>query len=698
VDLTPEQNAIVAAPMGAKVFAYGIAGSGKTTAGAARLRSLLSSGIGGDSILVLTPQRTLQDPYLQAARSSEVTAGTPVVPATIGGLARRLCDWFWPLVSHSGAFSDPRRAPTFLTLETAQYYMAHIVRPLLDEGHFDSVTMDRNRLYSQILDSLNKSAAVGFSYTEIGSRLDAAWDGQPGQRRIYADAQDCASRFRTFCLQHSLLDFSLQLEMFWNVLWPEPQVRELLRGTYRHLIYDNVEEDVPRGHDLVREWIQDFSSALLIFDEQAGFRRFLGADVDSAWALRGLCDSHQPFTHSFVMSSLISNLENDLGAQIGARISSRSRTEPSTRATDGKALQIIRGRFYPEMLDAVVDRVRSLLAGAEVPASEIVVLAPFLSDALRYAITSRLEAAGVRWTTHRPSRSLRDEPAARALLTLAAIAHPRWGLRPAKYDVTHAFMIALGMDLVRAQLLTEIVYRTKEFSLSPFEQIQVAQQERITFAHGAHYSRLREWLAQYRDGESVPLDHFVRRLFGEVLSQPGFGLHSSLDAARITGNLVESARKFRLAMIPSAEESAGAAFDLGQEFVAMLDEGVLAALYLQSWKADSDDAVLVAPAHSFLMMNRPVTCQFWLEPGADGWFQRLDQPLTHTQVLSREWPVGRKWTYADEDQANTESLERLVRGLLRRCRESVALCISAVGEAGFEQRGRLLTAFQGLLA
>ena len=698
MNLSKDQEIIATAALDSKIFAHGIAGTGKTTAGAARLRSLLSQGVAGDSILVLTPQRTLQDPYLVVASSSEVAAGTPVLPATLGGLARRLCDWFWPLIAGAGVFADPPRLPTFLTHESAQYYMAHIVRPLLEQGYFESVTMDRSRLYAQMLDSLNKSAAVGFPSTEIGSRLDSAWEGQPSQRRIYADAQDCASRFRLFCLQHTLLDFSLQLEIFWTVLWPDPRVRKFLHETYRHLLYDNVEEDVPRAHDLVREWMPDLDSALLLFDHDAGYRRFLGADVDTGWDLRDLCDTRIEFSGTFVMSPPIQALEDTLGAVIGSRTQNRSRSLIAVGASDDGVVRFISCKFYPEMLDAVVENVRALLSAEDVQASEIVLLAPYLSDALRFAITSRLEAAGVPWRTHRPSRSLRDEPATRALLTLAAIAHPDWKMRPSKYDLAHAFMLGLGMDLVRAQLLAEIVYRLKDFSLSSFEQIQVQQQERITFVHGARYARLRDWLLAYQQAAPLPLDHFLRRLFGEVLSQPGFGMHRNSDAARVAGNLVESVHKFRLAMEPSTVDGAAVSFDLGKEYVDVLEEGVLAAQYLESWKSGGDQAVLVAPAYSFLMMNRAATFQFWLDPGSDGWFQLLDQPLTHTRVLSRGWPVGRKWTYADEDEANTESMQRLVRGLLRRCRKAVILCISGIGEAGFEQRGRLLTAFQGALA
>ncbi len=696
--LTPPQRAIVDAPLDGKIFAHGLTGSGKTTAGSERLRLLLSEGIAGDSILVLTPQRTLQEPYLRALRSPTIPAGTAVRPATLGGLARRACDLFWPLVPAEAGFAQPDEPPFFLTLESAQYYMARIVRPLLNGGRFDSVTMDRNRLYAQILDSLNKSAAVGFPHTQIGSRLDSAWVGEPGQRHIYADAQECASLFRAFCLEHNLLDFSLQLELFWTHLWPHPRVREYLQAVYRHLIYDNIEEDVPRAHDLTRQWLPSFESALLIYDEDAGFRQFLGADVGTAWSLRDCCDHLVSFSESLVMPPEVQELESSLGRAIDQTAqASGSRLSSHQTALPAAAFDVLSCHFYPELLNALVARIQSMLSSELAMPSEVVLLAPYLSDALRFAISSRLQSAGIPWTTHRPSRSLRDEPTTRALLVLAALAHPQWDVRPSPYDVALAFMLLLDMDLVRAQLLAGIVYRIRDFTLSSFEQIQSEKQERITYTYGNRYSGLRDWIAAYRDGPPQSLDHFLRRLFGELLSQPGYGLHNDLDGARVAGNLVESAYKFRLAMEPSLLESEGALRDLGRDYVTMLEEGVLAAQYLDSWQPGPEEAVLVAPAYSFLMMNRPAKYQFWLDPGSDGWFQRLDQPLTHTRVLSRSWPPDRKWTYADEEAANTDSMRRLTLGLLRRCQGRVILCISAVGEAGFEQRGRLLASFQSVL-
>jgi len=97
------------------------------------------------------------------------------------------------------------------------------------------------------------------------------------------------------------------------------------------------------------------------------------------------------------------------------------------------------------------------------------------------------------------------------------------------------------------------------------------------------------------------------------------------------------------------------------------------------------------------MSNRAVEVQFWLEVGSGGWWERLNQPLTHPYVLSRHWPRGRVWSDADEFNARQETLARLVLGLVRRCRRRVYLGISELGEEGYEQRGPLLQAFQRML-
>jgi hypothetical protein len=660
-----------------------------------RIRYLLALGVPGDSILMLAPQRSLQEPYLDLLYSPERIAGGEVTATTLGGgLARRVCDLFWPIAAEAGGFAHPDQPPVFLTLETSQYYMAHIVRPLLDEGYFESVTMDRNRLYSQILDNLNKAAIVGFPYTEIASRLDAAYFGDPAQRRVYEDAQDCAVRFREYCLQNNLLDFSLQLDIFSNILWPEEIVRDHLRRTYRHLVYDNVEEDSPRAHDILRSWLPEFDSAVLIYDEDGGYRRFLGSDPLTGLALNELCEGRFVLDVSFVMSEDIENLASSL-EQVILREPSAPETEPAA----GQGVGIIASRFYPELLDAVVAETKSLVEAGGVAPADIVIVSPFLSDALRFSVMNRLEAAGIPTRSHRPSRTLRDEPASQALLTLAALAHPAWELHPPRFDVAYALMQSIeGLDLVRAQLLSEIVYRSRELRLSSFDEITPEVQERITFVAGNRYSTLRDWLFAYRQGEELPFDHFLRKLFGEVLSQPGFGFHTDFDAVRVASSLVDSVQHFRQSLESTYLYQDGARFPhLGREYIQMLQDGVIAASYVEGWRSQDKDAVLVAPAYTFLMMNRPVAAQFWLDVGSSGWHQRLAQPLTHPYVLTREWEPGRVWTDADEVENSRRALARVISGLLHRCRARVYLCLAELGESGYEQRGDLLRAFQRVI-
>jgi hypothetical protein len=287
---------------------------------------------------------------------------------------------------------------------------------------------------------------------------------------------------------------------------------------------------------------------------------------------------------------------------------------------------------------------------------------------------------------------LREEPAARTLLTLAKVAHPQWGMSASKYDLAYALTASIAnFDLVRARLLVDIVYRNGQ--LQPFEQIQnEVVQERITFDLGNRYEQLRQWLDAYIQATPLPLDAFFSKLFGEVLSQPQFGFHDRYAAANTAANLMDSAREFRQTVSKIEPQ-----LDTAPEYVQMVDKGVIANLYIRDWANEKHDAVLIAPAYTFLLSNQPVDYQFWLNVGSTGWAQRVHQPLTHPYILSRQWTENRKWEDADEVAVNQETLAHLALGLIRRCRKKVYLGFSEFGEQGYEQRGALLLAVHSML-
>lgn len=709
--LTREQLEIITSPPHERIFLEGPAGTGKTTVGVERLVHLLESGIPGNDVLILVPQRALGKPYYSALYIPGLISGGLPNVITIGGLARRMVELFWPLISQRAGFDNPDQPPHFLTLETAQYYMAHLVHPLLEQGAFESVVIDRNRLYSQIIDNLNKAAINGYSHTEISQRLKSAWVGELAQLSIYEDAQQCATLFREYCLRHNLLDFSLQIEVFARFLWSEPLCQEYLHRNYRHLIADNIEENPTIAHDILRSWLPEFKSSLLIFDQDAGYRLFLGADPGEAYTLSTVCTQQMCFSESFVtnppLEALAAAVDQILrqettvdplqNASTSDKLSSHNVVEQALPDDPALAFYFSRTHYYPEMLDEVARQIADLVKDTGIPPGEIAVLAPFLSDALRFSLTYRLESYGIPVRSYRPSRALRDEPASQCLLTLAALAHPEWGIVPPRADIATTLLQAISdLDLVRARLLAEIVYRFKDGKpvLTAFDRITPIMRERISFTIGERYERLREWLRTYSEQPPIELDHFLARLFGEVLSQPGFGFHTDFKSSEVTANLIESVQKFRRATEQPQGESS---ISLGQEYFQMVQDGVIAAAYVQSMQEQPENAVFLAPAYTFLMQNRPVEYQFWLDVGSRSWFERIAQPLTHPYVLNRRWPVGHLWTQTEEDVSSRDSMGRLTLGLIRRCRGQIYLGLSQLNEQGFESRGPLLRVLDRVL-
>lgn len=689
LNLSSEQSALVNASLDQHIFLHGPAGAGKTTAGIHRLRRLVESGIPGGSILILAPQRALAAPYFREIQSLDFPASSQPDIVTLGGLSQRLIRLFWPMIAKQAGFSHPTKPHTFLTYETAQFFMHRIAQPLINSGYFEAVTLDQNRIYTQILDNLNKSAVVGFPVEEIGPRLLSAQSENPSQPRLYADAYECALQFRHYCLKNNLLDYSLQIDVFHNHLWRSILCQKYFFGHYQHLIFDNIEEDVPVTHDLVAEWLPNMQSSLLIFDNDAGFRSFLGADATSAWSLTKHVDRVVEFPQNRVAAPDLMDFSESLSLQI------KHQKHKKLPATIGLRVEINHHRFLPQMVNWVAESVRSLVQDQRVPEEEIVILVPFLSDTLDFYLSNQFEQIGIACSSRRPSRSLQDAPFIRCLLTLAKLAHPHWNMPVSLLELRSAFLqLFRGVDLVRIDLLCRIVYRTQKNSyFSIFQEIRPEIQKRLTPLLGEQYTHFLDWLGIYQSAPSEELEGFISRLFSELLIQPGFNFEADYDAVNQVSRLIESIQKFQLAFFSVKSDNATPP---GVEYIHSVELGLISAQYITEWVNRQQNAVEIAPAFTFLMENRPAAYQFWLDIGSPGWWERLYQPLTHPAVLSRHWQPGRIWGDADEMLYTEAQLSRITRGLSLRCRNKIFMSYLMLDERGGEQRGMFLSALRRL--
>ena len=694
IRLTVRQTEIVNTPVESKIFLEGIAGAGKTTLGVHRLRHLINAGIPPNSILVLVPQKGLALPYYREIRNPRRRAGADVTIATLGSLARHVIELFWPIAVDHLSKTDPYRRPVFLSLEMVQYTMFKVIGPEIEKNNlFASLRIKAGRLYSQIVDNLNKAALVGFPAAEFEARLRAASPENLEQRHIFADAQRCANLFREHCVDNNLLDFSLQIELFKHLCTLESP-RAYLKGRFSTLIVDNIEEDTPTTHDLLLDWLPSSHSSLVISDTDAGYRRFLGADEVNAQKLKKACDSHFRLDDTRVMNA---NVQSLFAALSG--VMSDEEVPVTGRSGKGEAHEAVafprstESKFHTQMLDWVADQVGNLLHKEKVRPEEIVILAPILTDSLRFSLGQRLEQRDVPFYTLRPSRPLHEEPPAKAMMTIARLAHPQWKLDPpSQFDLIQMLMVAIeGMDLGRATLLADkLGFQGHLRSFAEWQDRSL--RARVSEVLGARYDELRTWIEAYVASDPDPIDIFFRRLFGELLSQKNFGFHSGVDAGRIVANLIESARTFRQTLARIDIDA-----NAGQEYGSIVTAGLMAEQSPPPDWRKSPDAVLIAPAYTFLLSNRAVDYQFWLSVDSQAWGRRILQPLTQPYVLSRQWPPNQVWTDAHERANSQEMLFHVVTGLLKRCRRKVFVGYSQFDDRGYERVGPLRESLDFLL-
>ena len=662
------------------LFLSGPASSGKTSASLLRLQNILENP--QESTLILVPQRSLAEPFHQFLRELGIAEGDQVSIQTMSSLVRRMISLFWPIIASHQVFEHPYEEPRFLTLETSQYYMAKIVDPMIDQGRFNNITLPLNRLYSQIIDNLNKSALVGFPHTEIGQRLSSAFIGEAARQNVFSDVQNAVDQFRGYCLQNNLVDYSLQVELFCNILWSNQTFQKYITNQYDHLIYDNSEEDPPYVHNIIAQWLPSLKSTLIIHDDQAGYRSFLGADPISSLTLEKLCQQSLVTTRNYVSSEPIQELRDCL------------RDLKNCQPTQGLIDKTIgfpekRLCFFPELLEEVtheIEVIRALPGGDQ---KKIAILTPYISDSLRFSLSHSLETIGVQVSIQKPSSSLTQDPVIKTLIILSKFAHPTWEIRVSYLDAAVALTNAIeGLDLNRAHLLLGDFDQHNPYLTALPEGVP---SERIPSDLIERYTGLRDWLLSSDPAE--PVHSFLSRLFGEVLSQAGFRFEGNTQSGTSTAVLMESFRKFSISLDRSLQENQNLA---SQAFIKAIDSGLISALYLSEWEVQPNNSVLIAPVMSYLMRNEPVDYQFWLNIGSQGWYERLEQPLTHPIVLSRNWQTGKQWTADDELAYNQANLQRTISGLLLRCREKVFAFTSDYNEAGVEERGQLLTVFQNL--
>lgn len=687
INLTPTQAAAVAAPQTS--FLHGSAGSGKTTALQHRLLRLLNEGEPAYTILILVAEPDHRPAYVNFLHQSDIGPYADLNVTTYTQLAQELVALFWPLVARPAGFVRPFQPPTFLSYDLAQLLMWRIITPMLAEGAFANLRLRPQQIVSQLLDTLNRAALNALSLDEAVQRQMDTWVGEPERLLHLADAANAARQFRQACLQNSLLDLSLAVEVFDTQLVQHPEFHRYFSERYRHLLVDNVEEQTPAGQNFIASLMEATQTTAVAHDSGGGYKRFMAADPRGAIQFRTRCAAAFDFSDLFTAPADMMHLANLVENYL------LHTTLPTSAAKDA-VIGVVNGRYRRDMIANLMPILNDIIEKDNVHPRDIAIITPYLDEALRYTLTHALQQARLPYFLLRRRSSPREEPRIRAWLTWLALAHPAWGIRPTPYDIAEALTLSIhGLDPARAQLLTDRLYAPEQGRLLPIGDLPDAQVNRVGADMAALVEELRLWLENSAANGAPPLDAFLHSLFNDLLAQRRFHPEPDLAGAAVCDWLVQAAGRLRHA---AAAIGLHTAADVGAAFINGIHYGLVTANPPELGEPPDPDGIMISTIYGYMLAGRPARVQVWLETAATGWWDIPKQPLSNAFVLAQSRPPDLPWTTGEEFNIRNELLTHLIRGLVVRCQDGVILANSDLDRRGIRQDGILWRALQPVIS
>ncbi len=683
IQLTRSQKDVV--DSGQTSFLLGPAGAGKSTALRQKLLRLLSSGEPAYTLLVLVAEPDHQQNYLDAVHQSGLGPYADLKITTYNQMAQEMVSLFWPLVARPAGFDRPYQPPTFLSYDLAQLLMWHIVTPILEQGAFTNLRLRPQQIVSQILDTLNRAALNSLSLEQAINRQISSWAAEPEHLQHLQDAASAARIFRKSCLDNSLLDLSLIVEVFDTQLVQHPEFYKYFKERYRHLLVDNVEEQTPAGQNFIHSLMTAAQTTTIAYDAGGGYKRFMSADPLEANKFRNRCqyvfDFEEQFTSPPQMSRLANLVENYL-----------MHTTKETAGAEQTIIGIIHGRYRREMFSDLIPLLVENIHVNEIHPSEIAIIAPYLDGALRYNLTHTLKEAGLPYRLLRRRTSPREEPRVRAWLTWLALANPDWGVIPSAYDVAEAMTLSVhGLDPVRAEILTERLYQPAIPALLPVTELPERIVQRVSWELASLVEEIRQWL-EAQDGRTS-IDSFLHDLFTQLLSRRRFQPEPDLTSAAVCDWLVQSAARLRRSAQAMGFNTPA---EVGVAFIDGINQGLVTANPPDLGDPPDPEGIMISTIYGYLLAGHPVRVQVWLETAATGWWDIPNQPLSNAFVLAQSRSSDALWTMEEDFAIRNQLLSRIIRGLTSRCLDGVILANSDLDRRGQRQDGPLWRALQAI--
>ncbi|WP_017651840.1 hypothetical protein [Fortiea contorta] len=599
---------------------------------------------------------------------------------------------FWPLLIES--LQLKAQFPVRLRPETEQELATKLWRSHLDPETLSRAGINEYRLVRRILDLLQLAAYSGVSCTEIGSILEQGLD----ENTINLQPQFLASLlldWRDWCLERGFLTYGIITELYGQHLLTNSNYQQHLAKRYQAVLADDVDDYPGVARHLFDFLLDQGAVGAFSYNPDGAIRLGLGADPHYIEGLAGRCRIET------CMSSSTDSLVDSLGKQMVELV-----REPTVMLSLPETVRSIQTTSRAQLLRQTAEAIADTIKSGEVEPEEVAVIAPGLDAIARYTLIEILNKQSIQVEPLNDQRPLLSSPAIRALLTILTLVYPGLGRLVDRDAIAEMLVIfssseiseenvssAPQIDPVRAGLIADYCFEPHPDRPNLLPVTTFERWDRIGYAATAAYNDILKWIEQQRQQQAqrlIPspislLYLAIQNFFCKDTNPP----YEELAALR---ELLETAQHYweintRIRQISPSPTTPETTLT---EFIQLLRRGTITANpYPLHRIGSARKAVTLATIFQYRSSRRFHRLQFWLDAGSPLWAKGGAATLFGAPLFLHA-RLGTPWTAEDEQLAETQRLEKILKDLLARVSKKVYLCHSDLAVNGQEQLGPLL--------
>ncbi len=347
------------------------AGSGKTRTLVYRVAHLVDSGVAPDNILLLTFTRKSAQEMVNRASFLLDDSCRQVTGGTFHAVANML------LRRHGHHLGY---APNFTILDQGDAEgIINLLKSSLNLGGAGKRFPSKRAIINVISKAVNKAVA-----------FDELLDQQfPHLAEFFGDLQMIREQYKTFKLEHGLMDYDDLLVNWQRVLKEIPEAGAEIAGRFSHIMVDEYQDTNPIQADIVRRMARSHQNVMVVGDDSQSIYSFRGADFRNIMEFPKLFPGTRiiRLEENYRSTQPILELTNAIIEQAGEKYSKTL----FTKIEGGVRPLLYSARDEAEQARFVADRIMALRREDGVSLNEVAVLfrSGFHSYKLEMELTHR---------------------------------------------------------------------------------------------------------------------------------------------------------------------------------------------------------------------------------------------------------------------------------------------------------------------